>query len=159
MAQLKPPFVEETAVHATPVSRKSLRIPLPPGKGVSGQRCIVKANHFFAKLPDKDLHQYDVSFCGRNIFVNYLLFDLRLISLESDIFEPVSSKLSAQFALRSFGFVTEENQETPLDLPTLHHQLKVDFKMESSLRTSEAYGSFNHKGFKRIDYTIEETVF
>jgi eukaryotic translation initiation factor 2C len=27
-----------------------------------GQRCIVKANHFFAELPDKDLHQYDVSF-------------------------------------------------------------------------------------------------
>ncbi|KAG8071810.1 hypothetical protein GUJ93_ZPchr0006g45562 [Zizania palustris] len=32
-----------------------------PGRGTSGDRCIVKANHFFAKLPDKDLHQYDVS--------------------------------------------------------------------------------------------------
>jgi hypothetical protein len=29
-----------------------------------GQRCIVKANHFFAELPDKDLHQYDVSLLG-----------------------------------------------------------------------------------------------
>jgi eukaryotic translation initiation factor 2C len=26
-----------------------------------GQKCIVKANHFFAELPDKDLHQYDVA--------------------------------------------------------------------------------------------------
>jgi hypothetical protein len=31
-----------------------------------GQKCIVKANHFFAELPDKDLHQYDVSFVFTN---------------------------------------------------------------------------------------------
>lgn len=47
---------------APPVSSKALRFPLRPGKGKLGQRCIVKANHFFAELPDKDLHQYDVSF-------------------------------------------------------------------------------------------------
>ncbi|GJY28845.1 argonaute 1-like protein [Tanacetum coccineum] len=40
---------------------KSLRFPLRPGKGVSRERCIVKANHFFAEPPDKDLHQYDVT--------------------------------------------------------------------------------------------------
>ncbi|GER56724.1 argonaute 1 [Striga asiatica] len=44
-----------------PVSSKSMRFPLRPGKGSCGIRCIVKANHFFAELPDKDLHQYDVS--------------------------------------------------------------------------------------------------
>uniref|UniRef100_A0A2P2M0E1 Eukaryotic translation initiation factor 2c n=1 Tax=Rhizophora mucronata TaxID=61149 RepID=A0A2P2M0E1_RHIMU len=44
-----------------PTSSKSLRFPLRPGKGTSGMRCIVKANHFFAELPDKDLHQYDVT--------------------------------------------------------------------------------------------------
>ncbi|XP_051136528.1 protein argonaute 1-like [Andrographis paniculata] len=44
-----------------PVSSKSVRFPLRPGKGNIGTRCIVKANHFFAELPDKDLHQYDVS--------------------------------------------------------------------------------------------------
>ncbi|KAK6794880.1 hypothetical protein RDI58_008333 [Solanum bulbocastanum] len=44
-----------------PVSSKSLRFPLRPGKGKFGQSCIVKANHFFAELPDKDLHQYDVT--------------------------------------------------------------------------------------------------
>ncbi|CAA2938952.1 argonaute 1 [Olea europaea subsp. europaea] len=44
-----------------PASSKSMRFPLRPGKGSSGTRCIVKANHFFAELPDKDLHQYDVS--------------------------------------------------------------------------------------------------
>lgn len=44
-----------------PTSSKSMRFPLRPGKGSTGIRCIVKANHFFAELPDKDLHQYDVS--------------------------------------------------------------------------------------------------
>ncbi|KAF8378860.1 hypothetical protein HHK36_030209 [Tetracentron sinense] len=42
-------------------SSKSMRFPLRPGSGSTGIRCIVKANHFFAELPDKDLHQYDVS--------------------------------------------------------------------------------------------------
>lgn len=44
-----------------PPSSKSVRFPMRPGKGTSGSRCIVKANHFSAELPDKDLHQYDVS--------------------------------------------------------------------------------------------------
>ncbi|KAL6281772.1 hypothetical protein ACE6H2_018653 [Prunus campanulata] len=42
-------------------SSKSVRFPLRPGKGSTGIRCTVKANHFFAELPDKDLHQYDVT--------------------------------------------------------------------------------------------------
>uniref|UniRef100_A0A1D1XWX4 Protein argonaute 1A n=1 Tax=Anthurium amnicola TaxID=1678845 RepID=A0A1D1XWX4_9ARAE len=42
-------------------SSKSMRFPLRPGKGSTGARCVVKANHFFAELPNKDLHQYDVS--------------------------------------------------------------------------------------------------
>lgn len=50
---------------STPVSSKTLRFPLRPGKGRIGQKCMIKANHFFAQLqqfPDyKDLHQYDVS--------------------------------------------------------------------------------------------------
>ncbi|CAM6009780.1 unnamed protein product [Sphagnum balticum] len=46
---------------APPVSSKAVRFPVRPGKGKMGQRCIVKANHFFAELPDKDLHQYDVA--------------------------------------------------------------------------------------------------
>jgi len=48
-------------VPAIPASSKSLRFPLRPGKGSVGIRCLVKANHFFAQLPDKDLHHYDVS--------------------------------------------------------------------------------------------------
>jgi eukaryotic translation initiation factor 2C len=48
-------------VQVAPASSKSVRFPLRPGKGTYGDRCIVKANHFFAELPDKDLHQYDVS--------------------------------------------------------------------------------------------------
>ncbi|XP_039124258.1 protein argonaute 1B-like isoform X2 [Dioscorea cayenensis subsp. rotundata] len=42
-------------------SSRSMRFPLRPGKGSNGTKCVVKANHFFAELPDKDLHQYDVS--------------------------------------------------------------------------------------------------
>ncbi len=48
------------AVAPAPVSSKTLRFPLRPGKGRSGQHCMVKANHFIANLPDKDLHHYDV---------------------------------------------------------------------------------------------------
>nr|XP_009759518.1 PREDICTED: LOW QUALITY PROTEIN: protein argonaute 1-like [Nicotiana sylvestris] len=44
-----------------PASSKSMRFPLRPGRGSTGIRCTVKANHFFVELPDKDLHQYDVS--------------------------------------------------------------------------------------------------
>ncbi|WOG96809.1 hypothetical protein DCAR_0416146 [Daucus carota subsp. sativus] len=44
-----------------PVSSKALRFPLRPGRGSTGSRIVVKANHFFAELPDKDLHQYDVT--------------------------------------------------------------------------------------------------
>ncbi|KAA8541496.1 hypothetical protein F0562_025459 [Nyssa sinensis] len=49
------------AIQPVPPSSKSMRFPLRPGKGSTGTKCIVKANHFFAELPDKDLHQYDVS--------------------------------------------------------------------------------------------------
>ncbi|KAJ6672756.1 EUKARYOTIC TRANSLATION INITIATION FACTOR 2C [Salix viminalis] len=49
------------AIQPLPASSKSVRFPLRPGKGSTGVRCIVKANHFFAELPDKDLHQYDVT--------------------------------------------------------------------------------------------------
>ncbi|KAE9588291.1 putative post-transcriptional gene silencing PAZ-Argonaute family [Lupinus albus] len=44
-----------------PASKSSIRFPLRPGKGTFGHKCIVKANHFFAELPNKDLHQYDVT--------------------------------------------------------------------------------------------------
>ncbi|KAL7144804.1 hypothetical protein ABFS83_07G037000 [Erythranthe nasuta] len=44
-----------------PCSSKSLTFPSRPGFGQLGTKCIVKANHFFAQLPDKDLNQYDVT--------------------------------------------------------------------------------------------------
>lgn len=53
---------EQQQIVTVPVSSKTLRFPLRPGKGRLGQRCMVKANHFLATLPDKDLHHYDVSF-------------------------------------------------------------------------------------------------
>ncbi|GAB4842677.1 argonaute 1B [Ancistrocladus abbreviatus] len=48
-------------IQPAPASSKAMRFPLRPGKGSTGTKCIVKANHFFAELPDKDLHQYDVT--------------------------------------------------------------------------------------------------
>ncbi|CAN8321108.1 unnamed protein product [Cochlearia groenlandica] len=48
-------------IQPIPSSGKNYKFPMRPGKGKVGQRCIVKANHFFAELPDKDLHQYDVT--------------------------------------------------------------------------------------------------
>ncbi|KAL6873973.1 hypothetical protein ACP4OV_014055 [Aristida adscensionis] len=48
-------------VQAFPVTSNSYKFPHRPGSGSIGTRCLVKANHFFAELPDKDLHQYDVS--------------------------------------------------------------------------------------------------
>ena len=40
-----------------------------PGFGQLGTKCIVKANHFLADLPTKDLNHYDVSFrvCPFNV--------------------------------------------------------------------------------------------
>ncbi|KAL1200730.1 Protein argonaute 1 [Cardamine amara subsp. amara] len=49
------------AIQPLPSSSKAYKFPMRPGKGQTGKRCIVKANHFFAELPDKDLHQYDVT--------------------------------------------------------------------------------------------------
>ena len=51
-----------------PSSSKSLTFPLRPGFGQIGTKCIVKANHFFADLPDKDLNHYDV----RWLFFNHI---------------------------------------------------------------------------------------
>ncbi|KAG2728156.1 hypothetical protein I3843_01G187300 [Carya illinoinensis] len=44
-----------------PASSKSLSFAPRPGFGQVGTKCIVKANHFFAELPEKDLNQYDVT--------------------------------------------------------------------------------------------------
>ncbi|KAM7280556.1 hypothetical protein ACFE04_007690 [Oxalis oulophora] len=46
---------------APPASSKSLKSPLRPGYGTAGTPCTIKANHFYIELPNKDLHQYDVT--------------------------------------------------------------------------------------------------
>lgn len=56
-----------------PNSSKSLSFTPRPGFGQLGTKCVVKSNHFFTELPDKDLNQYDVS----------LLFDLFLFLFTS----------------------------------------------------------------------------
>ncbi|EPS72163.1 hypothetical protein M569_02595, partial [Genlisea aurea] len=42
-------------------NNKNLSFPSRPGFGQLGTKCIVKANHFFTELPDKDLNHYDVT--------------------------------------------------------------------------------------------------
>ncbi|XP_062027323.1 protein argonaute 1-like isoform X2 [Rosa rugosa] len=49
------------SIQQVSVSSKSMMFALRPGKGTTGKRFLVKANHFFAELTDKDLHQYDVT--------------------------------------------------------------------------------------------------
>ncbi|KAJ8543196.1 hypothetical protein K7X08_005719 [Anisodus acutangulus] len=44
-----------------PSSSKSLCFAPRSGYGQLGTKCIVKANHFLAELPDKDFNQYDVT--------------------------------------------------------------------------------------------------
>lgn len=44
-----------------PTSSKSMNFAPRPGFGQLGTKCIVKANHFLADLPNKDLNQYDVT--------------------------------------------------------------------------------------------------
>lgn len=64
-------------VPAIALSSKSLSFPLRPGKGSIGIKCVVKANHFLAELPDKVLHHYDVSFnCLVLIFPPYILYSV-----------------------------------------------------------------------------------
>lgn len=57
-----------------PSSKSSMRFPLRPGKGSYGTKCVVKANHFFAELPNKDLHQYDVSSNSYLLVINVYPF-------------------------------------------------------------------------------------
>lgn len=58
-----------------PTSSKSLSFAPRPGYGQVGTKCIVKANHFFAELPDKDLNQYDVSSTVFDVILTlYVLF-------------------------------------------------------------------------------------
>ncbi|XP_057475261.1 protein argonaute 10-like [Actinidia eriantha] len=44
-----------------PSSSKCLGFAPRPGFGHLGTKCVVKANHFFTELPNKDLSQYDVT--------------------------------------------------------------------------------------------------
>ncbi|GJN38744.1 hypothetical protein PR202_gb27813 [Eleusine coracana subsp. coracana] len=55
-----PPAPPVRTVIGPPVPSKSLTFCRRPGFGTVGARCVVKANHFLAELPDKDLTQYDV---------------------------------------------------------------------------------------------------
>ncbi|KAK1398330.1 Argonaute [Heracleum sosnowskyi] len=44
-----------------PASSKAVRLPVRPGYGRAGRKCIVRANHFLVKVADNDLHHYDVT--------------------------------------------------------------------------------------------------
>jgi eukaryotic translation initiation factor 2C len=57
-AALAPPV---RTVIGPPVPSKGPSFCRRPGFGTAGARCVVKANHFLAELPDKDLTQYHVS--------------------------------------------------------------------------------------------------
>lgn len=87
------------AIQPVPASSKSMRFPLRPGKGSYGIRCVVKANHFFAELPDKDLHQYDVSWIVVSISLFWFAFfldfyiDMSSSVLDARLLSPLRSHL------------------------------------------------------------------
>ena len=45
-----------------PSSSKALSFAQRHGYGQLGTKCVVKANHLFAGLPEKDLNHYDVRY-------------------------------------------------------------------------------------------------
>ncbi|KAH9660344.1 protein argonaute 5 [Citrus sinensis] len=44
-----------------PLSSQELRLPVRPGIGTVGRKCVVRANHFMVQLAERDIHHYDVS--------------------------------------------------------------------------------------------------
>lgn len=58
-----------------PSSSKSLTFAQRPGYGQLGTKCVVKANHFFAELPEKDLNHYDVRYvhvCVHKLLISFV---------------------------------------------------------------------------------------
>ncbi|KAL6509670.1 argonaute 1 [Orobanche gracilis] len=108
-----------------PASSKSMRFPLRPDKGQKGIKCIVKANHFLAELPEKDLHQYDVSItpevtsCGVNRAVIRQLVDLYRESLLGNrlpVYDGRKSLYTAgplPFASKDFRITLVDEEEGP----------------------------------------------
>ncbi|KAL3626338.1 Protein argonaute 10 [Castilleja foliolosa] len=71
-----------------PSSSKSLTFPARPGFGQLGTKCIVKANHFFAELPEKDLNHYDVTITpevSSRVVNRAIIAELVKIYKESDL--------------------------------------------------------------------------
>lgn len=60
-----------------PSSSRALVLPVRPGYGRGGRRCIVRANHFLVKVTDNDLHHYDViiSLCVHTYVICIYLFN------------------------------------------------------------------------------------
>jgi len=71
-----------------PTSSKSLSFARRPGYGQVGTKCIVKANHFFAELPDKDLNQYAVRSFPWNIY-HYTDKAIKLDFLSAQLLGPL----------------------------------------------------------------------
>ncbi|KDO44722.1 hypothetical protein CISIN_1g0356952mg, partial [Citrus sinensis] len=44
-----------------PSSSRAVRLPVRPGFGTRGRKCVVRANHFMVQLAKRDIHHYDVS--------------------------------------------------------------------------------------------------
>ncbi|KAH9660338.1 protein argonaute 5 [Citrus sinensis] len=44
-----------------PSSSQAMRLPVRPGFGTVGRKCVVRANHFMVQLAERDIHHYDVS--------------------------------------------------------------------------------------------------
>ncbi|KZV34777.1 protein argonaute 1A-like [Dorcoceras hygrometricum] len=109
---IEPEVAQSQEMH--PASSKSMRFPLRPGKGSYGTKCLVKANHFFAELPDKDLHQYDVSITPEVTYrgVNRAVMEqlVRLYQESRDREFKVVIKFAARADLHHLGMFLQGRQ-------------------------------------------------
>ncbi|KAM5573865.1 protein argonaute 1-like [Rosa sericea] len=114
---------EEAPCHSiqqVSVSSKSMIFPLRPGKGTTGKRFLVKANHFFAELTDKDLHQYDVTITPEvtSRSVNRaVMFQLVKLSRDSHLSKrlPVYEGRKSLYTAGPLPFQSKEFKITLLD--------------------------------------------
>ncbi|KAL9690749.1 hypothetical protein QQ045_011157 [Rhodiola kirilowii] len=94
-------------------SSKSVTLAHRPGYGQVGTKCIVKANHFIAQLPNKDLHQYDVTITPEvmsNTVNRAIIAELVRMYKESDLGKrlPVYDGRKSLYTAGELPFVCKE---------------------------------------------------
>ncbi|XP_076896843.1 protein argonaute 1-like [Bidens hawaiensis] len=127
-------------------SSESMRPPLRPGLGRRGTRCNVKANHFFAELPDKDLYQYDVTITPEVTSVNRAVM-AQLVKLyrSSDLGKrlPVYDGSRSLYTAGPLPFISQEFRITFLEDENSSRRTKKDKQFKVVIKLASR-ASLNH---------------